>query len=178
MGPLSMDTKTPETKANDAKATDAKANDAKGAVPEITVTRRRRKGRKGRKALFYDLAMDGYIRDMALEKYNEIMDVSEVNDISLADASESAGYFHERVPYHKLWRQRWEEHVLRGGELIPDILMERIEKGIRAGLEDERKARSEEGDKSIEDALHFKAFNDKTMEHLLGEADGEMEDAE
>ncbi|MEE8433577.1 MAG: hypothetical protein V3S64_02200 [bacterium] len=143
-----------------------------------TVTRGRRKGRKGRKALFYDLAMDGYIRDMALEKYNEIFDVSEVNDISFAEASESAGYFHERVPYHKLWRHRWEEHVQQGPELNPDNLMERIEKGIRAGLEDERKARREEGDKSIEDTLHFKAFNDKAMEHLLGEADGEMEEGE
>lgn len=141
-----------------------------------TVTRRQRRGKKGRKALFFDQTFDGYIRDMALEKYHEILDVAEVNQISLIEAAESAGHFPERVPHHKVWRQGWLEHVQNDLALSMDDLLERVEKGIRAGLEAERGLRIEEGQKTIEDTLHYKAFADKAMENLLREANGEMED--
>lgn len=142
-----------------------------------TVARRRRRGKKRKKSHFYDQAMDGYIRETALDKWKEVLDLEEVNNISLAEAADSAGHFPERGQYLAIWRKQWVE-TLAG---LPDgmertLLLEKIETAVRGSFEEEIAAREAEGARPIADTLDFKGFNDRAMEHLLQEADGEIEE--
>ncbi len=143
----------------------------------LTVARRQRRGKKRRKSHFYDQAMDGYIRETALDKWKEVLDLEEVNGISLAEAAGSAGHFPRRGPYDSIWRRHWSRTLADPhGRLERSRLLERIEQAVRRSLEEERQARQARGDRPIEETLDFKGYNDRAMEHLLREADGEIEE--
>jgi hypothetical protein len=139
--------------------------------------KRRRRGGKRRNAHFMDVALDGYVRDIALAKIREVEDLIETARLEQDAALQSAAVFQERAPYHETWSRWWEREVLSrpGGESM-ERLAGPIEAAVRGAILEERERRSEEGAPTIEDTLHYKAFVDRVMEMLLEEASGEIEE--
>ncbi len=136
----------------------------------------RRRGRKRRNQHFIDVAMDGYIRDIALEKWREVEDLMDAAGLSRPRAFAAAGEFADRDPYAEPWRRWWREHVKAQAPADDGVLIASIEHAVRGALTEERQARAEQGAPSMEDTQHYKAFVDRAMEHLLSEADGEIEE--
>lgn len=177
-------------------------NDGNAPVDERAVPTRKRK-RRGPKRVgnhFMDAAMDGYIRNITLEKWRVCVDAIEVNGLSLGTALRESGDFPERAAYREIWARWWEERVnavypedrtpggdeARGGdaasgEEVPHPAphpIASIEEAVRGALEEESLARETNGAPGIEDTLHYKTFVDAAMDHLLGEAAGEIEEIE
>lgn len=140
--------------------------------------RDRGRGRGGRKKgkHFMDAVTDGYIRDMALEKWREIDDMVDTLGMKLGEAVVEAGGFSARGPYRELWQKWWRREVREQGELEPDMLMERIEAAVRGALNEEVARRASEGEPTIEDTPHYTAFVARAMETLLEDGEGEIED--
>ena len=158
--------------------------------------KRKYRGRKQKENHFMDAAMDGYIRNMALEKWRVCVDAMEVNGLSLATALRESGDFPERGAYREVWARWWEERVhavfpedaahgedaLHGGDAAyredaPHPIAS-IEEAVRGALGEEALARESNGSPGIEDTLHYKTFVDAAMDNLLGEAAGEIEEIE
>ena len=133
----------------------------------------RRQGRH-----FMDAAMDGYIRDLALDKWREVDDMVDTLDKPLHEAVDAVDFI-DREPYRKLWMRWWQAEVLgHKAHLSTDNLMERIEAAARGALRDEREQRLADGAPTIEDTAQYQAFVSRAMGVLLEEAQGEIEDIE
>ena len=137
----------------------------------------KRRGRKRRGTQFIDVAFDGYIRYLALDKWRIIDEAISLNGLSMEQAYQEAGDFQERGPYAPLWTRRWAVQKAASVESSAHPLAW-IETALRSALEEEREARKAKADPSIEDTLHYKAFMDQAMESLLEEASGEIEEFE
>lgn len=121
--------------------------------------------------------MDGYIRDMALDKFREVEDLVETNGMKIPAALRSAAIFPERGPYFKVWGEWWKNEVLAGPKtVVMAKLLGPIEVAVRGALLEERERRVAADEPTIEDTLHYKAFVDRAMENLLDEASGEIEE--
>ncbi|HEX9844629.1 MAG TPA: hypothetical protein VGC20_17850 [bacterium] len=135
----------------------------------------RKSGRK-REAHFMDVALDGYVRDLALRRWREFEDLSEVYDHDVERALEEAGAFPAASSYRPLWQESWQRHVWPGPEEKTGPLFGRIEAAVREALLRERELRLERGEPTIEDTPGYQEFVGRALGRLLEEASGEIEE--
>ena len=134
-----------------------------------------RKRGKTRQAHFMDVAMDGYIRDVALHRWREFEDLSEAHG-DPERAMEEAGVFPQAGPYGELWQAAWRKHVWPGQQPRPMHLFGCMEAAVREALTAEIAERAERGDVTVEDTPGYKEFVARAMNRLLEEAAGEIEE--
>lgn len=138
--------------------------------------RGRRRGKR-KDAHFMDAALDGYIRDLTLDRMREIEDLMDAAELEREPAIRTAGSFLERAPYHGLWRTWWEREVLSASATDPlDALAGPIEAAVRGAMLEEQAQRAAAGAPTIEDTRHYQAFVERAMGILLEEASGEIEE--
>jgi len=148
----------------------------------ITVTRKDRSipkgGRKGKKrnAHFMDVAMQAYVRHLALTLLRDIEDNLDTNGVTLPQALEQAGNFMERVPYHAPWQKVWQELLDADGPYTRENVFTAIEAAMGQAAMEEQEMRKNAGDPLIEDTSDYTLFIGSAMGRLLEEASGEVEE--
>jgi hypothetical protein len=134
----------------------------------------RKRGRK-RESHFMDVAIDGYIRDVALHLWRDVEELTEVHGGDVGRALEEVGSLPLAGPYRPLWQAAWRAHVWPGPPDASEHLFGRMERAVREALLQEREARPAQGDVTIEDTPGYKEFVGRAMDQLLEEASGENE---
>jgi hypothetical protein len=135
-----------------------------------------RKSGRGRQAHFMDVAMDGYVRDVALHCWRDFEALSQTPGQDEARAMAEAGAFPTAGAYRGLWQQAWQAHVWPGPPERTQHPFARMEAAVRQAVEQERQARAERGDVTIEDTQAYQEFVARAMNRLLEEASGEIEE--
>jgi hypothetical protein len=135
----------------------------------------RKRGRT-RQAHFMDVAIDGYIRDVALHCWRDFEALGEAHGGDEARALEETGVFIEMGPYRPLWQSAWRKHVWPGAQPRTEHLFGCMEAAVREALLAEKIQRAEQGDVTIEDTPGYKEFVARAMNQLLEEASGEIEE--
>jgi len=142
-------------------------------------TRRGRRGKKGgrRKGKeFMDAALDGYIRDQALNKWREVDGLVAGAENHAGQALRESGDFLERGPYRDIWRRNGQEQIRGVREPSGGTLFAMIEEAVRGAVLEEREARVRSEAPLLEDSPSYKEFIARIMELLLGEASGDIEE--
>ncbi len=137
--------------------------------------RRRKGGKRGRKKSkeFMDAALDAYIRDLALEKWRQVIDMQETLGVDTAQAVRDVGVFPERDVYRSIWERWWQTQVVAGQI---SSLLGCIEVAVRGALGEEIETRQQQGDKSLEDTLDYTTFLSRALDHLFEEEAGSIEE--
>ena len=135
----------------------------------------RKRGKK-RQAHFMDVALDGYVRFVALELWRTFEDLSEAYEHDAERAMTELGSFAGAGAYQALWQQAWREHVWPVPQPPAVPLLGRIEAGVRQAVAAERAARLERQDVLLEDTPPYKAFVARAMDSLLEASAGEREE--
>ncbi len=140
--------------------------------------RRRRGGKQGRRKSneFMDVALDAYIRHLALEKWREVTDLQESLGVDSAQAVRDAGSFAERGPYRHIWERWWQTEIVAVTAPPDSPLFGYIETAVKGALTEEIAARQQQGDASLEDTLAYKTFLDQALDHLFEEEAGSLEE--
>ena len=123
-----------------------------------------------------DAALDAFIRDQSLQKWNEVEGLREGAEINVMQAVKSSSEFLVKGPYRKIWVSWWKQDVIDHLPGSNEHLFGRIENAVRGAVLEERELRKNEADALLEDSLEYKAFIARQMEHLLFEAGGDIEE--
>jgi hypothetical protein len=146
--------------------------------PGIPRRKERKKGRRGapKSKEFMDAALDAYIRYEALRMWRRIELVKRSSpEIAPGEAARLAGNFDERFPYAPLWAGPWEREVLAAAAIPAGVAFANVESAMRAAVQDERKARLDQGDEPLEDLPDYNDFIDGALGRLMEETRGEKE---
>ena len=75
------------------------------------VSRRSRdkKRKKSKNREFMDAALDAFVRDQSLQKWNEVQGLKAGAEIDQKEAVKSSSEFFEKGQYRQIW-QRWWQH--------------------------------------------------------------------
>ena len=148
----------------------------------VTVTVRDRSKRKGgksgkkRNAHFMDVAIEAYVRHLALTKLREVEDLRETLGLSLAGALAEANTFVDRAPYHNLWHEAWEAMLSEQANPSEGSIFTAIEEACGRAIMAEQEARKQAGEPAVDDTAHYADFIGSAMGRLLEEASGEVEE--
>ena len=123
-----------------------------------------------------DAALDAFIRDQSLQKWNEVEGLREGAEINVMQAVKSSSEFLVKGPYRKIWVSWWKQDVIDHLPGSNEHLFGRIENAVRGAVLEERELRKNEADALLEDSFEYKAFIARQMEHLLFEAGGDIEE--
>ena len=143
---------------------------------EIRRKKRSKKRGKSKNKEFMDAALDAFIRDQSLQKWNEVEGLREGAEINVMQAVKSSSEFLVKGPYRKIWVSWWKQDVIDHLPSSNEHLFGRIENAVRGAVLEERELRKNEADALLEDSLEYKAFIARQMEHLLFEAGGDIEE--
>ncbi len=143
---------------------------------EIRREKRSKKRGKSKNKEFMDAALDAFIRDQSLQKWNEVEGLREGAEINVMQAVKSSSEFLVKGPYRKIWVSWWKQDVIDHLPGSNEHLFGRIENAVRGAVLEERELRKNEADALLEDSLEYKAFIARQMEHLLFEAGGDIEE--
>ncbi len=143
---------------------------------EIRRKKRSKKRGKSKNKEFMDAALDAFIRDQSLQKWNEVEGLREGAEINVMQAVKSSSEFLVKGPYRKIWVSWWKQDVIDHLPGSNEHLFGRIENAVRGAVLEERELRKNEADALLEDSLEYKAFIARQMEHLLFEAGGDIEE--
>ena len=143
---------------------------------EIRRKKRSKKRGKSKNKEFMDAALDAFIRDQSLQKWNEVEGLREGAEINVMQAVKSSSEFLVKGPYRKIWVSWWKQDVIDHLPGSNEHLFGRIENAVRGAVLEERELRKNETDALLEDSLEYKAFIARQMEHLLFEAGGDIEE--
>ena len=159
---------------------DEKKRRGDGEDPSIPRRRmpKKRKGGHHRGNHFMDVALTAYARYLTQRQWWNIEDGMETRGETGLQAALEAGDFLERVPFHRMWQDRWRQFCDRLAdepEGMPS--MGAIEAVMREGVAEEQAARKEADAPLIEDTWDYKMFIQAQMDKLLEEASGEREEA-
>ena len=143
---------------------------------EIRRKKRSKKRGKSKNKEFMDAALDAFIRDQSLRKWNEVEGLREGAEINVMQAVKSSSEFLVKGPYRKIWVSWWKQDVIDHLPGSNEHLFGRIENAVRGAVLEERELRKNEADALLEDSLEYKAFIARQMEHLLFEAGGDIEE--
>ncbi len=136
--------------------------------------RRRRERVEG--SSFMDVAREAFVRHAALDRWRDVQDLRETNDLDWPTAVAEAGRFPERWPYHEAWRRQWQEHVVPAAQAAdPDSIYAAIERAVAAAVADEAAAREARGDRPLELDPRFTRFLDAAMGRLSHQAADTLE---
>lgn len=135
----------------------------------------RRRRERGEGNAFMDTAREAYVRWIALDRWREIEDLRETLGLDWKQAFEEAGRFPGRGPYRDLWVARWTAEVgVAPEDRDAGARFAAIERAVAASLRDEEAMRRARGDRPLDEDADYKAFVDRAIERLLGEAAGEI----
>ena len=142
------------------------------------VSRRSRdkKRKKSKNKEFMDAALDAFVRDQSLQKWNEVQGLKAGADIDQKEAVKSSSEFFEKGPYREIWQRYWEDEVIGTLDDHHEHLYSKIENAIRSAVLEERDLRGQHPDSLLEDSYEYKEFIARQMNHLLHEAGGEIEE--
>ena len=143
---------------------------------EIRRKKRSKKRGKSKNKEFMDAALDAFIRDQSLQKWNEVEGLREGAEINVMQAVKSSSEFLVKGPYRKIWVRWWKQDVIDHLPGSNEHLFGRIENAVRGAVLEERELRKNEADALLEDSFEYKAFIARQMEHLLFEAGGDIEE--
>ena len=143
---------------------------------EIRRKKRSKKRGKSKNKEFMDAALDAFIRDQSLQKWNEVEGLREGAEINVMQAVKSSSEFLVKGPYRKIWVSWWKQDVIDHLPGSNEHLFGRIENAVRGAVLEERELRKNEADALLEDSFEYKAFIARQMEHLLFEAGGDIEE--
>ena len=129
---------------------------------------------KSKNKEFMDAALDAFIRDQALQKWNEVVGLKDGSELGIQQAIESSSVFFEKEAYREIWLEWWKKEVIEPEK--GDDLYSMIEKAIKGAVLEEREARKHQQDAALEDSSEYKEFISRQMENLLFEASGDIEE--
>ena len=143
---------------------------------EIRRKKRSKKRGKSKNKEFMDAALDAFIRDQSLQKWNEVEGLREGAEINVMQAVKSSSEFLVKGPYRKIWVSWWKQDVIDHLPGSNEHLFARIENAVRGAVLEEREVRKNQADALLEDSFEYKEFIARQMEHLLFEAGGDIEE--
>ena len=143
---------------------------------EIRREKRSKKRGKSKNKEFMDAALDAFIRDQSLQKWNEVEGLREGAEINVMQAVKSSSEFLVKGPYRKIWVSWWKQDVIDHLPGSNEHLFAQIENAVRGAVLEEREVRKNKADTLLEDSSEYKEFIARQMEHLLFEAGGDIEE--
>ena len=143
---------------------------------EIRRKKRSKKRGKSKNKEFMDAALDAFIRDQSLQKWNEVEGLREGAEINVMQAVKSSSEFLVKGPYRKIWVSWWKQDVIDHLPGSNEHLFGQIENAMRGAVLEEREVRKNKADTLLEDSFEYKEFIARQMEHLLFEAGGDIEE--
>jgi len=143
---------------------------------EIRRKKRSKKRGKSKNKEFMDAALDAFIRDQSLQKWNEVEGLREGAEINVMQAVKSSSEFLVKGPYRKIWVSWWKQDVIDHLPGSNEHLFAQIENAVRGAVLEEREVRKNKADTLLEDSFEYKEFIARQMEHLLFEAGGDIEE--
>jgi len=143
---------------------------------EIRRKKRSKKRGKSKNKEFMDAALDAFIRDQSLQKWNEVEGLREGAEINVMQAVKSSSEFLVKGPYRKIWVSWWKQDVIDHLPGSNEHLFAQIENAVRGAVLEEREVRKNQADALLEDSFEYKEFIARQMEHLLFEAGGDIEE--
>ena len=143
---------------------------------EIIGKKRSKKRGKSKNKEFMDAALDAFIRDQSLKKWNEVEGLRSGAEIDSLEAVKSSSNFFEKGIYGNIWKSWWENDVIKDHSENNKHLFAKIENAVRGAVLEERELRINQSDSLLEDSFEYKEFIARQMEHLLHEAGGDIED--
>jgi hypothetical protein len=143
---------------------------------EIRRKKRSKKRGKSKNKEFMDAALDAFIRDQSLQKWNEVEGLREGAEINVMQAVKSSSEFLVKGPYRKIWVSWWKQDVIDHLPGSNEHLFGRIENAVRGAVLEEREIRKQQQKNLLEDSFEYKEFIARQMEHLLFEAGGDIEE--
>ena len=143
---------------------------------EIRRKKRSKKRGKSKNKEFMDAALDAFIRDQSLQKWNEVEGLREGAEINVMQAVKSSSEFLVKGPYRKIWVSWWKQDVIDHLPGSNEHLFAQIENAVRGAVVEEREVRKNKADTLLEDSFEYKEFIARQMEHLLFEAGGDIEE--
>jgi len=143
---------------------------------EIRRKKRSKKRGKSKNKEFMDAALDAFIRDQSLQKWNEVEGLREGAEINVMQAVKSSSEFLVKGPYRKIWVSWWKQDVIDHLPGSNEHLFAQIENAVRGAVLEEREVRKQQQKNLLEDSFEYKEFIARQMEHLLFEAGGDIEE--
>jgi hypothetical protein len=143
---------------------------------EIRRKKRSKKRGKSKNKEFMDAALDAFIRDQSLQKWNEVEGLREGAEINVMQAVKSSSEFLVKGPYRKIWVSWWKQDVIDHLPSSNEHLFAQIENAVRGAVLEEREIRKQQQKNLLEDSFEYKEFIARQMEHLLFEAGGDIEE--
>ncbi len=145
-------------------------------MKEIRDKKKSKKKGKSKNKEFMDAALDAFIRDQSLKKWNEIEGLRGGAELDSLEAIKSSSEFFEKGSYSHIWRRIWNKDVIDNYSDSKGHLFDKIENAVRSAVLEERKLRKSRSEIHLEDSFEYKEFVARQMEHLLHEAGGDIED--
>ena len=145
----------------------------------MTNVSRRSRGKKRGKSKnkeFMDAALDAFIRDQSLQKWNEVQGLKAGAEVDQKEAVKSSSEFFKKGQYRDIWQRWWQNEVIETGHENHEHLFAKIENAVRGAVLEERELRKQQPDSLLEDSNEYKEFIARQMDHLLFEAGGEIEE--
>ena len=145
----------------------------------MTNVSRRSRGKKRGKSKnkeFMDAALDAFIRDQSLQKWNEVQGLKAGAEVDQKEAVKSSSEFFEKGQYCDVWQRWWQNEVIETGHDNHEHLFAKIENAVRGAVLEERELRKQQPDSLLEDSNEYKEFIARQMNHLLHEAGGDIEE--
>ena len=145
----------------------------------MTNVSRRSRGKKRGKSKnkeFMDAALDAFIRDQSLQKWNEVQGLKAGAEVDQKEAVKSSSEFFKKGQYRDIWQRWWQNEVIETGHDNHEHLFAKIENAVRGAVLEERELRKQQPDSLLEDSNEYKEFIARQMDHLLFEAGGEIEE--
>ena len=143
---------------------------------EIRRKKRSKKRGKSKNKEFMDAALNAFIRDQSLQKWNEVEGLREGAEINVMQAVKSSSEFLVKGPYRKIWVSWWKQDVIDHLPGSNEHLFAQIENAVRGAVLEEREVRKNQANALLEDSFEYKEFIARQMEHLLFEAGGDIEE--
>ena len=123
-----------------------------------------------------DAALDAFVRDQSLQKWNEVQGLKAGAEIDQKEAVKSSSEFFEKGQYREIWQRWWHHEVIGTIDDNNEHLYSKIENAVRSSVLEERELRSQHPDSLLEDSFEYKEFIARQMNHLLHEAGGDIEE--
>ena len=145
-------------------------------MTNLTRISRDKKRKKSKNKEFMDAALDAFVRDQSLQKWNEVQGLIAGAEIEQKEAVKSSSEFFEKGQYREIWQRWWQDEVIGTLDDHHEHLYSKIENAIRSAVLEERDLRRQHPNSLLEDSYEYKEFIARQMNHLLHEAGGEIEE--
>ena len=144
----------------------------------VNLSRRGRdkKHKKSKNKEFMDAALDAFVRDQSLQKWNEVQGLIAGAEIEQKEAVKSSSEFIEKGLYREIWKRWWQNTVIKTVHDNHEHLYSKIENAVRGAVLEERELRIQRSELLLEDSYEYKEFIARQMNHLLHEAGGDIEE--